>query len=151
MQHTTITVDHFSRIFSAIPFNQMIGLELKEIKLDYILLRFDMKKELIGNFLQNILHGGVISSVLDMAGGAATMIAIINKLPDSTQEELAIQLGKLSTVNLNINFIRPGKGEHFIAKAFVSHSGNKLTYTRMELFNHEEILIATGTGTYLLG
>jgi uncharacterized protein (TIGR00369 family) len=151
MHHKHLTLNDFAHIFSSIPFNRTIGLELLSIQPDDVTLRFDMKKELIGNFLQGILHGGVISSVLDMAGGAAAMIAVIKKYPDLPMEELKNQLGKSTTVNLNINFIRPGKGEHFIAKALVSHSGNKITYTRMELFNHEEVLIATGTGTYLIG
>jgi acyl-coenzyme A thioesterase PaaI-like protein len=30
-------------------------------------------------------------------------------------------------------------------------SGNKVAVTRMEFFNNKEILIAVGTGTYIVG
>ena len=138
-------------IISDIPFNRILGLRMDAVQKDHIALRFEMKDELVGNFLQGILHGGVISSVLDMAGGAAAMIAAADKYPEKNLEELAGVLGKSSTINLHIDYIRPGKGDHFIAKAWVTHSGNKITFARMELFNNENVLFATGTGTYLMG
>jgi acyl-coenzyme A thioesterase PaaI-like protein len=93
----------------------------------------------------------VISSVLDMAGGAATMLAVIQKKSDQNFDELAKTLGKASTINLHVDFLQPGKGTHFIAKAWVLQSGNKITFTRMELFNHSDVLIAAGTGSYMVG
>lgn len=142
---------HFFDIFSAIPFNRTLGLKLKSIEPDTVHLTFTMRNELVGNFLQNILHGGVISSVLDMAGGAAAIVSAVQKLPAHSLDELSAQLGKSSTVNLHVDYLRPGKGEHFVAKSWVLRSGNKITVTRMELFNQDDILIATASGTYLVG
>lgn len=137
--------------FAAIPFNQLLGLQLEEFQKEEITLRFEMKKDLIGNYLHGILHGGVISSVLDMAGGAAAMVSVVKKSPQQSMEELTNILSKSSTINLNINYIRPGKGEHFLAKSKVLQTGQRICFTRMELYNHEEILIASGQGTYLVG
>ena len=47
-----------------------------------------MKRELIGNFLHGILHGGVISSLLDMAGGMVVMMSALREHPDCSIEEL---------------------------------------------------------------
>lgn len=143
-------LNRFTQIISEIPFNRILGLTLDTIETDHISLRFTNRHELIGNFLHGILHGGVISSVLDMAGGAATMISVAKKHLGHDLEQLALQLSKSSTINLHIDYLRPGKGSEFIAKAWVLRSGSKICVTRMELINEESVLIATGTGTYLI-
>lgn len=140
-----------SHIFMDIPFNRMLGLRLEEFTLECVTLTLDMKNELIGNYFHGILHGGVISSVLDMVGGVAVMVEAVKKREGKTIEELAAVLGRSSTINLHVDFIRPGKGEYFIAKATVVHAGNKISFARMELLNHEGLLIANGSGTYVVG
>lgn len=144
-------IQEFTKVFTNIPFNRTLGLELCAIESEKITLSLKQKPELIGNFFQGILHGGVISSVLDMAGGVAAMLDVVKKLQKLTLEEITQQLNKASTVNLHVDYLRPGKGNSFIAKANVIHSGNKLTVTRMDFFNDSEHLIATSTGTYLVG
>jgi len=47
--------------------------------------------------------------------------------------------------------LRPGRGLYFIATGSVLRSGRKVAVTRMELHNDEDILIAVGTGCYLVG
>ena len=77
-----IALKQISHVFSSIPFNKTLGLMFDSVENDHILMHFDMREELVGNFVQGILHGGVISSVLDMAVGAAAMIAHIQKNPE---------------------------------------------------------------------
>jgi uncharacterized protein (TIGR00369 family) len=143
-------LEQLSRAFTKIPFNHMLGLKLDALNPDNVTMSFVMKNELIGNFLRDILHGGVISSVLDMAGGMAVMAGAIKKNPERTIEELVEIIGKCSTVDLQVSYLRPGKGELFIANAWLIKSGNKISFARMELYNQEETLIATANGTYLL-
>lgn len=141
-------VQQLSLAFTSIPFNRMLGLTLEKLDTDHVIMQFKMKEELIGNFLHGILHGGVISSVLDMAGGMVVMAAAVAKHSDATLEDLAAILGKCSTIDLQISYLRPGKGDTFIAKAWLIKSGNKISFTRMELFNQDETQIATASGTY---
>jgi len=145
-----VMLEQLSSAFNAIPFNKMLGLKLDHISPERVMMNFRMKEELIGNFLQGILHGGVISSVLDMAGGMAAMAAAIYKNHDYTVEEMIEIIGKTSTIDLQISYLRPGRGEFFIAKAWLVKSGRKITFVRMELTNNEGTLIATGSATYLL-
>jgi uncharacterized protein (TIGR00369 family) len=140
-----------ANIFLEIPFNRILGLHLDEMEQSHITMSFDMKNELVGNFLHGILHGGVTSSVLDMAGGMAAMSSLIYRQDDKPRNEIAQMLSKTSTIDMHVNYIRPGKGSRFIAKAYVINTGNKISFTRMELFNQDAVLIATGTGTYLVG
>jgi|SRR5579883_475230 uncharacterized protein (TIGR00369 family) len=145
-----IMLQQLSGAFTAIPFNRMLGLHLDELRADHVTMDFDMKEDLVGNFLRGILHGGVISSVLDMAGGMAAMAYAIHKNPDKSVEELVGIIGKTSTVDLHISYLSPGIGKKFIAKAWLTKSGKKISFARMELTNDEDTLIATGSATYLL-
>jgi len=144
------SLEKYADVISSIPFNKTIGLKIDSIEKDLLIMSFENREELIGNYVHGILHGGVISSVLDMAGGAAAMAAVVMKHPKKSLEHLAEILGKSSTVNLHIDFLRPGRGKIFTAKSHVIRSGNKISVTRMELFNEKSSLIATGTGTYMI-
>ena len=128
-------LQELSKIFSEIPFNHTLGATLDSLEKDKAVMRFTMKKELIGNYLHGILHGGVISSVLDMVGGMAAIATAVIKHQGRSLDELVDMLGKSSTIDLQVNFLRPGKGEFFTAKAEVLHCGNKITFSRMELHN----------------
>lgn len=132
--------------FKTIPFNGLLGLQLKELDETSASIEFESQKNLIGNFMHQILHGGVISSVLDMVGGILVMSKAAAKA--ETQAELPSVLAKCSTINLNVNFLSPGKGEHFFANASLAKAGKRILFTHMELRNEQNLLIATGSGTY---
>ena len=148
---STDLIKKFTDIINNIPFNRILGLKLHAIEADHITMRFDMTQDLIGNFMHGILHGGVISAVLDMTGGTAAMLAAINKHTEKSLAEMSALLGKASTISMNVDYVSPGRGEHFIAKAWTLHSGTKITFTRMELRNHENSLIAHANGVYRVG
>ena len=52
-----------------IPFNKVLGLTVQTMDEEQMRVKFDMRDELVGNFMRGNLHGGVISSVLDLVGG----------------------------------------------------------------------------------
>lgn len=106
---------------------------------------------IIGNPLQKILHGGVTASALDLAGGIVAAANIINTLEDLSPEKIHQSLSKLGTIDLRTDFLRPGRGQEFIATAQIIRSGNKVAVARMELHNELGDHIAFGTGTYMVG
>ena len=57
-----------------IAFNKLLGLRVESFDVGAPKLRFDMRPELVGNPSRQILHGGVISATLDVAGGFAIML-----------------------------------------------------------------------------
>lgn len=143
-------LDILKQIFHEVPFNKTLGLKLHTLTPHETSIHFASRDEHIGNFLHGILHGGVISAILDAAGGVVAMASIIHKHPKTTNPtELAALIGKCSTIDLHINYLRPGRGETFIAKAYMVKSGSKIIFMRMELINQDNELIASGTGTYL--
>ena len=139
-------------IFKQIPFIQEIGLGLHEFDLESQTLSaaFSLKPELIGNSWTNILHGGVIATALDTVGGLTAMVAAYQRMGGSIEWEEKVQrLTRLGTVDMRVDYLKPGRGERFVCGGSVLRVGNKLVVTRMELHNDSDELIATGTATFL--
>lgn len=74
---------------------------------------------------QGTLHGGVISSMADIAMGAALRT-----------------MGKVGvTVNLNVNFLAPGQlGERIRARGKVVHNGNTMVSTECTVESDKGVL-----------
>ena len=134
-----------------IPFNKLIGMKIETLDLDKIGIRFEMSPELVGNFTRGNLHGGVISSVLDVTGGMVAWTGIMKKMEGQSFDEISERFNKIGTIDIRVDYLRPGLGEYFIATGSTLRTGNKVSVTRMELHNDKEILIAVGTGTYVVG
>ena len=136
-----------------IPFNKVLGLKPTKLSQDYCEFTMNMKDDLIGNFLQGILHGGAISTALDVTGGAMAMVAAWQRLKDHDvpASERPKTLAKLGTIDMRVDFLQPGKGKEFTIGDTLLRIGNKVAVTRMEFKNEKAELIAVGTGTYLCG
>jgi hypothetical protein len=59
-----------------IVFNQVLGLKIISLAPDRVTGRIAMRRELVGHYTHNRVHGGVISATLDAMGGLACMTAI---------------------------------------------------------------------------
>ncbi|MDP1624700.1 MAG: thioesterase family protein, partial [bacterium] len=63
-------LSHIHDLFSKhIPFNKILGITVDRMDNENVVLRLNMRKELIGNNMIGSLHGGVKSSIIDTAGG----------------------------------------------------------------------------------
>lgn len=134
-----------------IPFNHVLGLQLGTYNTETVELLFSSRPDLIGNKMQNILHGGVTSAALDTVGGLFAARSAFTNLEQCTLTEFNRRFSKIGTIDLRVDYLRPGRGERFVASAHLLRAGNKVAVCRMELHNEENILIAVGTGTYLVG
>lgn len=121
-----------------IPFNRFLGLELQEAADGKARLSFPFKEELVGNFMTQVLHGGIIASVLDVIGACAVLSTFEKESP----------LYGMGTVDIRVDYLQPGAGKHFIATGEVMRGGRIISSTRMELYNDKEQLLAIGTAIY---
>ena len=144
-------VDGLKKLFEEmIIFNQVIGLKVTSLKPSMVRGRIDMKRELIGHFAFNRLHGGVISAGLDAIGGLAVMAAIGARHMDEPPVQRLHRFGKLGTIDLRIDYLRPGIGEHFELRAEVLRLGSRVATTRMEFLGADGKLLSTGAGAYIV-
>ena len=134
-----------------IPFNKMIGLTLESISLEKVCVKVEMRDDLIGNSMLKTLHGGVIASVLDVAGGATAMVAKLKLLEDKSGDEIFQRMSKIGTIDLRLDYLSPGWGKYFIATGTTLRTCNVVAVARIELHNDQKKLIAVGTGTYKVG
>jgi uncharacterized protein (TIGR00369 family) len=54
------------------------------------------------------------------------------------------------TLDMKADYLRPGKGDEFVATAQVIRRGNKIAVCGMEPHNQDQLHIATGTATYVV-
>ena len=130
------------------PFHKILGIKIRSISFDRVQLLLEMREEFVGNYVQGSLHGGVISSLIDVTGGLAAFMGIQGKLPGESLERRLARIGKLGTIDLRVDYLRPGRGKEFISTGYNLRTGNKVAVIRVELHDESNQLIAVGTGSY---
>ena len=133
-----------------IPFNRLLGLQITSMTADGVTGRIEMKQDLIGHFSHNRLHGGVISAGLDAMAGLAVMAAIGARHMDEPPLQRLHRFGKLGTIDLRIDYLRPGVGERFELRAQVLRLGSRVASTRMEFLGADGRLLSMGAAAYIV-
>jgi uncharacterized protein (TIGR00369 family) len=147
--------DEFVRLLTEmfeqkIVFNQVLGLKITGLKPEAVTGRIAMKHDLVGHYTFNRIHGGVISAGLDAMGGLAVMAAIGARHMDEAPAQRLQRFGKLGTIDLRVDYLRPGIGEHFDLHAEVMRLGSRVASTRMEFRGKDGKLLSTAAGAYII-
>ena len=135
MQITTEKVIEFME--SHVAFNRYLGIRIQEIQAGHVVMTLPFRKELVGDPFRPALHGGVVSTLLDTCGGAAVWSA-------------AEPGDRVSTVDLRVDFLRPGPLEDLLCDARVLRMGNRVGVADMKVstVSEPERIIASGKGVY---
>ncbi|HEY8090934.1 MAG TPA: thioesterase family protein [Polyangiaceae bacterium] len=121
-----------------IPFNKVLGIKVVEIDKGHVRMQIPFREELIGDPMRRAMHGGVISALADTAGGASVWSAL--------EEPRA----RVSTIDMRIDYLRPGRPEMLVAEANVVRVGRRVGVTEMRVFHPSAPTesVATGKGVY---
>ena len=133
-----------------ISFNKVLGLKITSLKPERVAGRIDMKNDLIGHYAFNRIHGGVISAGLDAMGGLAVMAAIGARHMDEPPLQRLNRFAKLGTIDLRVDYLRPGVSEFFELRAEVLRLGSRVASTRMEFYGADGKLMSAGSGAYIV-
>lgn len=133
-----------------ITFNSVLGLKVLSVKPGDVRGRITMRPELVGHYTYGRLHGGVISATLDAMGGLALMVAIAERHPHDDTAQVMQRFSRMGTIDLRVDYLRQGMGQHFIASTEVLRLGGRVGTVQMRLVNDEGTLIATGAGAYMV-
>ena len=133
-----------------IPFNHLLGLKITRLEPAAVAARIDMRPDLVGHFAYNRLHGGVISAGLDAMGGLAVMAAIGAKHMDEAPMDRLHRFAKLGTIDMRVDFLRPGIGSHFTLRSEVLRLGSRVATTRMEFLGPQGELMSAGAAAYIV-
>lgn len=132
------------------PFNQLLGFSVSNLNSETIEIRLAWDDKLMGNPVMKILHGGVTAAILDTVGSLAALMHGINGLSDEDAVKTFYEkLPNGGTLDMRVDYLRPGKGQEFIATAQVIRRGKNVAVCRMDLHNQSQLHIATGTATYM--
>jgi len=125
-----VEVEEMRRRFDTSPYALNMGMKLVELSRGYAKVKMELKKDFLN--WENMIHGGVIASVLDQAFGCSL----------NTLDYIYV------AVQLNINYISaPPVGETIYAESRVIHAGKKLGISEMTVADSKGKTIARATGT----
>jgi uncharacterized protein (TIGR00369 family) len=131
-------------------FNRVLGLRITSVAPGRASGRIDMRHELIGSFVHNRVHGGVISAGLDAMAGLAVMAALGARHMDEPVAQRLARFARVGTIDLRIDYLRPGISEHFELRAEVMRIGSRVASTRMEFLGADGTLLSTGAAAYIV-
>lgn len=145
-------VDYFHSIDSQRPsFTSFLDLSIDSPDFDHPVIGVRMRDNLVGNLIYRTLHGGVIASVLDALGGHAVFLQVFKQVRGQPLEKQIKRVSRIGSIDLRIDYLRPGTGDRFVATGTTLRTGNKVAVIRSELHNDNNQLIAVGTGSYTVG
>ena len=135
-----------------LPFNKILGIDIDLLDYDsgQAVTSFNMTKDLIGNSIAGILHGGVTASVIDLTGGLSAFISCAKIHEGKPIHVIEKKLASSATIDMRVDYLRPGKGRSFICKSRIIRAGSRIVVAKIDLYNEKETRIATGTATYLI-
>jgi uncharacterized protein (TIGR00369 family) len=118
-----------------VPFNRLLGIKGESASAGACVLVLPVRPDFVGDFRRPALHGGIVSSLIDTAGGVAAWSALG---PDES----------VSTVDLTVDFLEPaGLGAPLRASAQLVRKGNRVCHVRVAV-TQDGVLVAEGRGVY---
>lgn len=123
-----------------IPFNKFLGFRVLVIEPGRAEFEAPWRDEFVGDPMKPAVHGGVISTLIDTVGGMAVW------------SELENPMQRVSTIDLRIDYLRPGKMETLVAEAVVVRVGRSVGVADMRVFQRSapKETVATGKGVYAI-
>ena len=120
-----------------IAYNKHLGMRVASLSSGRCQLIVPFADHLIGDPFRPALHGGVLSALADAAGGLAVF------------SQLDFRKSRVSTVDLRVDYLRPGKGQDIVCDAHVVRAGNRVAVTNMVLWQDDpEQIIADCRAVY---
>jgi uncharacterized protein (TIGR00369 family) len=134
---TDVPPDYLQFFENLVPFNRYLGIKIAKAADGFVRLELPFREELIGDISRRALHGGVISAVIDTCGGFAVWTSI------SIED-------RVSTIDLRVDYLSPGKPELLICEAKVVRVGNRVAVTDIRTFqpSDPDRIVATGKAVY---
>jgi uncharacterized protein (TIGR00369 family) len=132
-----------------ISFNRLLGLRIASLEAEEVSGTIEMRPEFVGHYTHQRLHGGVISATLDAVGGLSVMAAVGARHMDEPIDARLARLGKLGTIDLRVDYLRPAAGPSFTVVARVLRLGSRVASTRMEFIDSHGKLVSAGAAAYI--
>lgn len=118
-----------------VPFNKLLGMRGESVGTGQGVIVLPIRPEFVGDPRRPALHGGVVSALIDTAGGVAAWSALG---PNES----------VSTVDLRVDYLEPaGLGGPLRAEARLVRKGNRVCHVSVSV-TQDGRLVAEGRGVY---
>ncbi|MCG2606996.1 MULTISPECIES: thioesterase family protein [unclassified Acinetobacter] len=142
-----VVLNQLCKAFNKSPFFQHNAMTMRVVD-GQIEAYIEMQPYMIGNVAFQILHGGVAATILDSVGGIVAMGELYKKANADDLPETIKKVTRLATVDMRVDYLAPGRGQSFTARAETLRLGRKGCTMRMTLVNDENKAIATAIASY---
>lgn len=126
-------------ISHGIPHCADIGLEVADLVDDAVIFRLPYQERFAGNPVNGVLHGGIITTVIDTAAGMCIYAKLQKYVP-------------IATLDLRIDYLKPATpGEAVMARAVCYKLTRQIAFTRAIAYHTDpDDPIANSVGTFML-
>ncbi len=126
-------------MMQGVPWASHLGFEVTRIERGRAFARAPWREDLVGDPDTGVIHGGVITALLDNVCG----VAIAARLTE---------IRAMATLDLRIDYMRPAtKGEEIIGEAECYHITRSVAFTHAWAYHGDrEKIIATASGAFAL-
>ena len=125
--------DYAANALHSLPFAQLIGMRLEDLKMDEATISVEIRDDL--RQPSGVLHGGVTATLID----TAMAFAVRTRLEPTAAT---------ATIDLTVHYLRPLTEGHAVCTAKVVRAGKRIFTVSAEVENAAGKLIATGLSTY---
>ena len=137
--HDPDRVKRAKRFIEAIPYSRALGMQVEEIGNGRAVISMPYSEQLVGDPRTGVLHGGVVSALMDTCGGGAVVCH-----PRSG--------GPTATIDLRIDYMRPARpGERLTAEATCYHVTRSVAFVRATAWDADKdrpVAAVTGAFTF---
>lgn len=129
--------DFARRFLDVLPHARALGMQVLAASESQVEIGMDWNAELVGNPRSGVLHGGVVSALMDTSCGLAVLLH-----PDRP--------GGTATIDLRIDYMRGATpGQRLRARAECSHVTRAVAFVRAVALDDDEARpVATAAGAF---
>lgn len=121
--------------YPRVPFQKLLGIEIVDLIPDRVTVKIPFRHELVGG--GEALHGGVMSSLLDLTGALAAW----------SGHDVSRGV-KAATVSLTINYLSAAIGKDILATGIVRRRGKELVFCDVDIVDTDGKGVASGSMIY---
>lgn len=130
------------------PLRDFIGLQFVAVERDGIRMRLDMAPHHLNQ--GGTLHGGVVTSMIDIACAVAVRAHADKVPPGPLEPRVDATQPVIITINLNTAFLGSVSSGSVTVVARHRGGGKRIRFAAAEVLDAQNKLIATGDGSYTL-
>ena len=127
------------QFIEALPFARALGMKLERLEEGEAEISMGWQEDFVGDPRSGVVHGGVISALMDTCSGAAVLSH--GTAPKST-----------ATIDLRIDYMRGATpGQKITARSHCYHVTRSVAFVRTQAFDDDRAdPVATATGAFTL-